>query len=66
VDGKLDPADAYESEWVGYDGNKQPTRLGGDGTPVIGIVGKASERELNGLGLLFKGQEGFNPDAGRR
>jgi hypothetical protein len=61
VDGKLDPKDAYESDWVGYVGTKRPGKLGGDGTPVIGIVGRAGDRDLNGLGLLFKGQEGFDP-----
>jgi hypothetical protein len=61
ADGTLDPADSYESDWVGYNGNKRPTKLGGDGTPVIGIVGRGTDRELNGLGLLFKGQEGFEP-----
>ncbi len=46
TDGKLDPTDKYESEWVGTDEKKKPTRLGGDGTPVIGIVGKSNAKEL--------------------
>lgn len=58
-DGKLDPSDAYDSEWVGQVANKPRTRLGGDGTPVVGIAGRGTEREVNGLGLLFKGQEGL-------
>jgi S1-C subfamily serine protease len=62
VGGKLDPKDAYESEWVGYNGNKRPTRIGSDGTPVVGIAGRGSDREVNGLGLLFKGQEAFDPN----
>lgn len=61
TDGKLDPSDAYESQWVGDDGKKRPTKLGGDGTPVIGIVGKSSPKDMTGMGLLFKGQEGFEP-----
>jgi hypothetical protein len=64
-DGKLDPSDAYESDWVGYSGNKRPTRIGGDGTLVIGVVGRGSERQVNGFGLLFKGQEAFDPERGR-
>jgi S1-C subfamily serine protease len=60
-DGRLDPADAYESEWVGGNGKGQPTRLGGDGTPVVGIVGRGTD-EVRGLGLLFKGQERFDAD----
>ncbi len=62
ADGKLDPKDAYESEWVGTDEKKTPTKLGGDGTPVVGIVGKSNPRDLTGMGLLFKGQEGFDPN----
>jgi len=65
-DGKLDPSDAYESEWVGQKDTKQPTRIGGDGTPVVGIAGRGGEREVNGFGLLFKGQEAFDPNAAPR
>jgi S1-C subfamily serine protease len=64
VDGKLDPKDSYESEWVGTNERKPPTKLGGDGTRVIGIVGKSSKRakpDMTGFGLLFNGQEGFDP-----
>jgi len=54
VSGKLDPADSYESDWVGSkDTGGGPTKLDGNGTPVIGIVGKASDKECTGLGLLF-------------
>jgi hypothetical protein len=61
-DGKLDPSDAYESEWVGQETNR-PTRIGGDGTPVVGIAGRGREGVVNGFGLLFKGQENFSPEA---
>ena len=63
VDGKLDANESYESQWVGYDGFKRPTRIEGNGMPAIGVVGRGSEREVNGFGLLFKGQEDFDPDA---
>jgi hypothetical protein len=51
VNGRLDPTDKYESEWIG-------TTTGGegkigDGTPVIGLIGKSSAASLSGLGLLF-------------
>ncbi len=59
VEGGLDPKDAYESDWVGYVGIKRSASITGGGTPVVGIVGRGSDRELNGLGLLFKGQEDF-------
>jgi hypothetical protein len=65
ADGTLDPKDSYESEWVGWRGNKRITKLDGAGTPAVGIVGRARD-DLNGCGLLFKGQEGYEPpDAGR-
>ncbi|MBN9121576.1 MAG: hypothetical protein J0I06_20915 [Planctomycetes bacterium] len=55
--GKLDPKDSYESEWIGGMGGGGPTKHGGDGTPVIGIVGKANKKDLTGLGLLLKEPE---------
>ncbi|MBN9121575.1 MAG: hypothetical protein J0I06_20910, partial [Planctomycetes bacterium] len=59
ADGTLDPKDSYESEWVGYAGPKRPVKIPGDGTPVVGLAGRATGTQLHGLGLLFKGQEGF-------
>ena len=53
-DGKLDPTDSYDSEYVGGPGGGGPTRLGGDGSLVVGIVGKSSPTEAAGLGLLLK------------
>lgn len=57
ADGKLDPKDSYQSQYVGSDEKKDLTKLGGDGTPVIGIVGRANDKDLTGFGLLMKGQE---------
>ncbi len=51
---KLDPKDSYESAWIGGQGGNGPTQLGGDGTPVIGVVGKTTQNELTGIGLLLK------------
>jgi len=59
--GKLDPTDSYESAYVGSDQKKRLTKLGGDGTPVVGIVGKSNRADMTGMGLLFKGQEGYQP-----
>ena len=33
--------------------------------PNVGIAGRASDKQLYGFGLLFKGQEGFDAGAGR-
>ena len=53
---RLDPADAYESEWAGWKGAPKPTKLGGDGTPVVGIILKKNDRHLTGIGVLFRGK----------
>ncbi len=55
--GRLDAKDSYESKYVGSDEKKQLTKIGGDGTPVVGIVGKSNDKDLTGFGLLMKGQE---------
>ena len=54
-DGKLDPQDSYRSDWVGGKGGGPETLLGGDGTPVIGIIGKAnSAGRFHGAGVVFE------------
>jgi hypothetical protein len=57
---KLDPTDSYESEFVGSDEKKTPTKVTGGGLPVVGIVGKTNDKDMTGMGLLFKGQT-FEP-----
>ena len=54
VDGKLDPKDTYESDWIGGMGGGGPTKLGGSGAPVIGVAGKANKKDLTGLGLILQ------------
>ena len=63
-DGTLDTKDTYESEWAGWNGSMPVTKVESDGTPVVGIVGKIVRTETTALGLLFKGQEGFDPANG--
>jgi S1-C subfamily serine protease len=53
-DGMLDAKDSYESDWVGGQGTGTAEKLGGDGTPIIGIVGKTNARDATALGLLKK------------
>jgi hypothetical protein len=51
----LDPADSYSSAWIGdKTGGTGPRVLGGDGTPIIGIIGRRSASDCNGLGLVKK------------
>jgi len=52
-DGRLDPADSYQSDRIGGTGGGQ-TVLGGAGAPVIGIVGKTNTRDCLGIGLVLK------------
>ena len=44
----LDPKDSYESEWVGWNGPMSMLRTSGDGTPVVGLVGKIVGTETTG------------------
>ncbi len=61
VDGKLDPKDSYESEFVGDDSKKTPTKVIGAGAPILGIAGKTNDKDMTGMGLIFKGQEVWTP-----
>ncbi|MBI3857601.1 MAG: hypothetical protein HY293_18120 [Planctomycetes bacterium] len=52
---RLVVSDRYESEWVGTRAGGAEVTLGDDGTPVIGIFGKAGG-EIDGAGLLLQGK----------
>jgi S1-C subfamily serine protease len=56
-DGLLNAADKYESNWIGGMGGGGPVTIG-DGLPAIGLVGKATEKSVTGLGLLYEADEG--------
>ncbi|WP_439625363.1 S1C family serine protease [Gemmata sp.] len=60
-DGTLDPKDSYESDWAGFNGKSDAFKVVTDGPPAVGIVGKIVGSETTAFGLLFKGQEGFDP-----
>jgi hypothetical protein len=47
----LDTNTSYESDWIGGRSGGEEEKLGGDGTPVIGIFGR-SGNDLNSLGLI--------------
>lgn len=56
-DGELDPRDAYESEWVGNTtGGSGPTRLTGNVTPAVGVIGRHNPERVSAIGLLFPGK----------
>jgi hypothetical protein len=50
---RLDPTDAYESEWVGDVRPGGKTILTGEGRPVVGIFGTKNNENVTGIGLLF-------------
>ena len=54
LDGHLDVVDAYESKYLGGPGGGGPEKLGGTGKFVVGVIGKRSDREVQGLGLLLQ------------
>jgi hypothetical protein len=52
LDGSLDPADSYTSEWIG-DPTGNPTRtIGGDGAKVIGLCGRGAA-VLDAVGVVL-------------
>jgi hypothetical protein len=54
---RLDPSDAYESEWVGNTtGGGGPKRLSGDGAPAVGLLGRQNKERVTAIGLLFPGR----------
>jgi len=63
ADGTLDLKDSYEGDWAGFNGKGDIIRVMSDGAPAIGIVGKIVRTETTAFGLLFKGQEEFDPHA---
>jgi hypothetical protein len=54
VNGKLDLKDSYDSEYAGGPGGNRTVKVG-DGTPIIGIIGRTNKNGTNGLGVLTKG-----------
>ncbi len=52
-DRTLNRQNAYRSVWLGDATGGTPTKLGGDGRPVIGLAGSADAMGLYGLGLVL-------------
>ena len=52
-DGKLDPQQSYESDWVGDRTGGSETTVGGDGAPVVGISGSQGDEHASALGRTF-------------
>jgi hypothetical protein len=52
---RLDPADSYESPWVGGQNGGPEVRQGGDGRPAVGLHGRAGA-EIDSAALIFAGK----------
>jgi hypothetical protein len=50
---RLDPDDSYQSDLIGRVGGSR-TVLGGEETPIIGIIGKSNQNDCTGIGLLLR------------
>jgi len=53
---RLDPNDAYESNWVGGMGGGNPTKITGNGAPVTGLLVRQGNERVSSVGLKFKGK----------
>jgi hypothetical protein len=51
-DGRLDPNDSYNSDWIGEPGTGEPQFIHSDGEPVIGIHGRRAAI-LDAVGLVY-------------
>jgi hypothetical protein len=49
---RLIPGDSYESPWIGAGGSRDEVKLVGDGSPVVGLVGRRGG-DVDALGLLY-------------
>jgi hypothetical protein len=57
---RLDPKDAYSSQWVGGEGGGVPTLVSGEGRAVVGIFGGIGA-ELDRFGLMVDEESGALP-----
>jgi hypothetical protein len=58
IDGeKLNPADAYESKWVGTVGQGVPKTVGGAGALIVGFCGIEVGKDLQQIGFVFLGKK---------
>lgn len=51
-DGRLDPNDAYQSDWLGDSKGGGEETVSGDGRLVVGLHGRAGKGEVNALGIV--------------
>ncbi|HSQ56240.1 MAG TPA: hypothetical protein VLM40_10915, partial [Gemmata sp.] len=61
VDGKLDPNDSYESDWIGGPGGFNAVKIDGDGKAVTGLLGRTNDKNVAALGLAYVGEKPWPP-----
>jgi hypothetical protein len=55
---KLDPKDAYESDWIGGAGALPKVTVGGDGAPIVGYFGRTGTGQpVRSMGLLIESND---------
>jgi len=58
----LNPEKSYKSAWIGGRGGAPPRDLGGDGAPIVGIVGRTNDdNRVIGLGLVLADDKSSAP-----
>lgn len=53
---RLNPKDAYESDWLAGTRGSGPTILSGNGAQVIGLLARQNMERLSAVGLVFRGK----------
>ena len=53
---RLNPNDAYESEWLAGTRGSEPTPMSGNGARVVGIRARENRERLSAVGLVFEGK----------
>jgi len=51
TEGGVNPKDAYQAQWIGSRGRN--TQLGGDGSPIVGIIGHHDGRRIMSIGVVL-------------
>ena len=51
---KLNLNDTYQTDWFHAYAGGSETLLSGDGTPIVGLIGKSTPSDITGVGLIVK------------
>ena len=59
--GVLDPDDSYASDWIGGREQDRELVLGGNGQPILGLYGAATDDAIGAVGLVIRQAAGLPP-----